>query len=155
MKTVVHNQTEFQVDTRRLERFCRELVDRTIHGQSLEELSLALVDDQEMSRLNDEYYGADGTTDVLAFPYEGDAEIVLNPYEYSRRTEEGNTTLNEEFVENLVHALLHLAGYDHTKPSDQGEHLRRQQAVVDQLKQRELPRLIYREGDDPTSAGKR
>lgn len=151
MKITLHNQTPFRVDGDHLKRFCSDLLKRIEYAPS-DELSLAMVDDREMRRLNEEYYGGEGTTDVLAFPYDTDAEIVLNPYEYRRRAEGNPSSLNEEFVKNLIHALLHLAGYDHTNPADQGAHVRRQGIVMEQMKQQGIPTLIEGEGDGSTSA---
>jgi len=101
-------------------------------------LSVALVDDDRMKELHESYYRKSGTTDVLTFDYEDDTlEIVLNPYQHARQAPDVGNTFNEEVAENLSHGYLHGQGYDHT--SDEGEHLRRQTDLMDELPDRVFP----------------
>jgi probable rRNA maturation factor len=77
------------------------------------ELGLALVEPEEIRRLKREHLGLDEETDALAFPIDGRDElppgvprqlgdIVLCPQ-----------VVGEEWRAPLVHAVLHLLGYDH------------------------------------------
>lgn len=135
----VHNATAYRVNEDAL----LEVLDRVrrrIEGV-LPEVSVAFVQDETMVRLHEEYYGEDGSTDVLAFPYGDDtAEIVINP-SYLRR-EAGTQPINRAVVDILVHAVLHLAGFDHTRGDDEGAHFDRQDAIMDRLQREELPRII-------------
>jgi probable rRNA maturation factor len=92
-------------------------------------LSVAFVSGTEIARLNREYRGIEGPTDVLSFPVDGvgDAagprelgDVVICP---------GHTSDLEEAV---VHGVLHLCGYDHE--SDDGEMLALQDRVMAELR---------------------
>lgn len=141
MALPVHNGTEFRIDSEAVAWVCGWVRDR-VDGIP-EKLSVAFVGDDPMRRHHERYYGEEGTTDVLAFPYEdGTAEVILNPYQHRRQVKQEDHTLNEEVVENLIHALLHLAGYDHTQPEDGGEHLRRQKTLLEGMRAGQMPLLI-------------
>lgn len=92
-------------------------------------ISVSLVDTQEMSRLNLEYRGREGPTNVLSFSQlEGESRggqphlwgdvVICEDRARDDALELGYTT--EEMVTYLlIHGILHLAGYDHTLPVDE------------------------------------
>jgi probable rRNA maturation factor len=109
------------------------------------ELSLVLVGDDEMSRLHEAYRSEPGTTDVLAFPYDGESmgEVeemlgylgdIIICYEQAARqaAQEGHST-GEELVLLAVHGTLHLLGYDDEVPEEKSRMWRQQQAIMERL----------------------
>jgi len=89
------------------------------------EISILCTDSDEMRRINRTYRGVDATTDVLSF--EGECllleeskrrycDIIIDTKQVFRQ--KGTNTYREEFWQVLIHALLHLAGYDHIRTSD-------------------------------------
>jgi probable rRNA maturation factor len=85
----------------------------------LEELSIALVGDRQMSDLHLRFVSIAGPTDVLTFPLELDdagsaisGEVVICVPEARRRTREHGTRLAHELLLYSIHGMLHLAGYD-------------------------------------------
>ena len=95
------------------------------------EAAVLLTDDEELQRLNHEFRHKDKPTNVLSFPmhmfYDGDFSGVL-PHDgehcflgdiaisYQRIHDESIEqvkTFKEHFTHILVHAFLHLLGYDH------------------------------------------
>jgi rRNA maturation RNase YbeY len=76
------------------------------------EVSLSLVDDREILKLNREFAGEDHATDVLSFeqdaPLAGDIVISV---EYAAR--QAKQPLADELLHLAVHGLAHLCGYDH------------------------------------------
>lgn len=137
----VTNRTDFKVRASGLEDLLELLESRLDSPPG--ELSFVFVGDEEISRLNVEYYGREGVTDVLAFPYEPDfAEIILNPYQHHRQADKFDNNLNQETVENIIHALLHLAGLDHTSEEDDGEHLDRQHNLMEYIGEQGFPEVI-------------
>jgi probable rRNA maturation factor len=92
-------------------------------------LSVELVDEERMQRLNREHRGTDRPTDVLAFPIDADAEVA-GPREL------GDVVIcpahTEDVVEAAVHGVLHLCGHDHD--GDEGEMLALQAEVMAELR---------------------
>lgn len=92
-------------------------------GLSRSELSVALVDDREIARLNGEWRARPTPTDVLSFSLvEGDfsehrggllGDVVISVETAARQAAERHRGLDDELARLLVHGLLHLVGHDH------------------------------------------
>lgn len=89
-------------------------------GLSKAELSIVLVSDPQIRRLNKLYRNKDKPTDVLSFPI-GEkvkgwlilGDIVISVDTARRQAKELGYSLEEELKRLLVHGLVHLLGYDH------------------------------------------
>ena len=87
------------------------------------ELSILLVDDEEMRNINREYRNIDRPTDVIAFAMrEGEfsevnrellGDVIISVDTAGRQAFERGVTVMEEVIFLLVHGILHLHGYDH------------------------------------------
>ena len=101
------------------------LAQRVLAGEGVEsgELGLAFVGPDESRALKSEHLGIDEATDALAFPIDGLDEVpdglprqlgdvVMCPH-----------VVGEEWQRPLVHALLHLVGYDHSAEMEAREEL--------------------------------
>ena len=101
-----------------------------------DELSVIFVDDSQMTEYNKSYLGRDDTTDVLAFPYnetneEGKfnlGDIIISAETAERQAKEFGHDFNYETDILMTHAMLHLAGYDHTR--DKGQMMKEQKRIV-------------------------
>jgi len=89
-------------------------------GLSKVELSIVLVSDAQIKRLNKLYRNKDKPTDVLSFPIGEKVEdwlilgdIVISVDTARRQAQELGYSLEEELKRLLVHGLVHLLGYDH------------------------------------------
>lgn len=89
------------------------------------EISLRCTDSLEMRRINRQYRGVDSTTDVLSFVGDslplGECELRICDIIIDTNQvflQKGQNTYKEEFWQVLIHSLLHLAGYDHTRTWD-------------------------------------
>lgn len=92
------------------------------------ELSLTLVTDAAIRRLNREWRHKDKPTDVLSFPAGeplpgavgprplGDIAISLDTA--ARAAKQNGTELEDELRLYLAHGLLHLLGFDHHRPGE-------------------------------------
>jgi len=104
------------------------LVRLGIHPDS--ELSISLVDEDEMSALHMRWMDEPGATDVLSFPMDevkphsassgpgmiGD--IDLCPSYAARQANEAGHSIQEELELLTVHGLLHLLGFDHREADE-------------------------------------
>ncbi|WP_243367214.1 rRNA maturation RNase YbeY [Fundidesulfovibrio soli] len=83
------------------------------------ELEVRFVDDVEIARLNREFLGLTGPTNVLSFPSEDPerpaylGEIALSVDALRREAALYGQDPREHLVRLLAHGILHLAGYDH------------------------------------------
>ena len=85
------------------------------------ELSVALVDDAVIHRVNRDYLSHDYPTDVISFLLEKsagpagdhlDGELVISTETALREAPHHGWSAHDELVLYVVHGLLHLCGYD-------------------------------------------
>ncbi len=101
-----------------------------IQTTALIELSIALVGDERMSDLHQQFLNIAGPTDVLTFPLDHDqigrptaGEVVICIPEARRRSAAEGTELGREVLLYALHGLLHLSGFDdRTKPGFRAMH---------------------------------
>lgn len=119
------------VDLARLEAQAAYLLDR-LHLDPDAELSIRLVDEEEMARLHVEWMDEPGPTDVLSFPMDdltaGDpagprvqgilGDIVLCPVVAERQGDAAGHPAQVEMALLLTHGVLHLLGHDHAEPEE-------------------------------------
>jgi probable rRNA maturation factor len=93
------------------------------------EVSLLFVDRASIAELNAHHMGADGPTDVLAFPIDLPGEtragepailgdVVLCPEVAQIQAAERGLSTEAEIELLVVHGLLHLLGHDHADPEE-------------------------------------
>lgn len=127
------------------------------------ELSLTLVSDRAMARLNRETFGRRGPTNVIAFPMDtvaeveaGDqglrhgsgpflnnsfqppavlGEVVISLETTRRQAEETGWPWEELFDFYLIHGILHLVGCDHDTPANEAAMTTRTWELMDRLKE--------------------
>lgn len=105
------------------------------------EISLSVVCDEDMRRINKEQRGKDYTTDVLSFPMlefslppgklppdtEGVppgiplflGDVIISCETCLRQAVEIGHSVQDEFLRLMVHGFLHLLGYDHERSGDE------------------------------------
>jgi pyridoxine 5-phosphate synthase len=124
--TIGYKSSRCPVDTRRLTRLSNWLLGQC--GVLDYNLSILLVDDQEITRLNSHYRNKDRPTNVLSFPFAEGADeslaslpikelgdIILSVDTALRESIEYGQTFHERMSWLLIHGLLHLLGYDHER----------------------------------------
>ena len=101
------------------------------------EMTLALVGDRTMQRINLEYRGVDLSTDVLSFSYVDEphtggvlGEIYVSPAVARRQAEEAGCPFAEEVARLCVHGTLHILSYEHDTASSRRRMLARQDRYV-------------------------
>lgn len=103
------------------------------------QMTVLLVDDDEMTGYNRRFLDREGPTDVLAFPVEqllpglvpehnpqgpplmiGD--VIISPAYVRRQADEHGVSFGSEMSLMVTHGILHLLGYDHGNDND-AEHM--------------------------------
>ena len=149
MSIEVANESGVAVDEQGLVRIARHVLDR-MGVSPLAELSLLLVDVEQMEKLHVRWMGEEGPTDVLAFPMDeldlrgsrgvghgsghgspvdGDDEsrpavlgdVVLCPEVAERQGRDAGHGTQAELQLLCTHGVLHLLGYDHAEPEEHAE----------------------------------
>jgi len=92
------------------------------------EISIHLIADTYMKRLNKMYGGRHGTTDVLTFVaqegftianhFEDLGDIFVSIPQIRRQAKLFNLSFREELYRMIIHGVLHAEGYDHKKKQD-------------------------------------
>ncbi len=150
MSIEVANESGAPADEAGLVRVARHVLDQ-MGVSALAELSLLIVDEEEMARLHQKWMGEPGPTDVLAFPMdeldlrgsrgvshgqlrgsgheEDDADVgptvlgdvVLCPPVAARQAAQAGHSEQDELDLLCTHGVLHLLGYDHDEPQEKQE----------------------------------
>lgn len=113
----------FDLSQKKLKQIVGFIVRRAKPEIKSAKLSLAVVGNQEIKRLNRIYRNKNKPTTVLAFPgqvqgfidIEGNdlGEIVISKDKCLELARQKKTTWRKEFLWLLTHGVLHLLGYDH------------------------------------------
>lgn len=148
MKIAIGNrQRRHRVEAKRI----RRLAERTLNALGFidSELSVTIVGDRTIRRLNREYRGFDKPTNVLSFPMsEGEfpdlnpqllGDVVISADTAYREAQEQGISFFERFGFLLLHGILHVTGYDHERSGEA-------EAQRMERKQRQLFKLLQGEG---------
>ena len=98
------------------------------------EISLSLVNDEEIHEINKQFRNIDRPTDVLSFPQltfeEGEeadvnengeivlGDIIISVDKAKEQAEEFGHSMKREMAFLAVHSMLHLMGYDHMEKDE-------------------------------------
>ncbi len=129
-------QTVQQVSREQLHQIADQIL-TFMQAPANSELSIALVDDAEIHKLNREYRGIDRSTDVLSFaqqealddqvvPLHAEntalpvllGDVILSTETTAIQAAERAQTFEQELYFLLTHGILHLLGYDHIHDED-------------------------------------
>jgi probable rRNA maturation factor len=105
------------------------------------EISVRLVGDAEMTRLNETYRGKKGATNVLSFPADLPPElelpllgdIVICAPVVAAEAEQQGKSASAHWAHMIIHGTLHLLGYDHIEEDDANTMEALESAILGQL----------------------
>src|SRR3989338_11685513 len=106
-------------------------------------VSIAIVGNQTIKKLNQIYRGKNQVTDVLSFS-EGDnrrlnlksstpiylGEVIICYQQAVKQAKQNGQTVFKELELLFIHGILHLLGYDHEKPRQTGVMRRLEQKIL-------------------------
>jgi len=111
------------------------------------ELSVSIVGDRAIRRLNRDYLARDCATNVISFSLrEGEwgeiscalGDVVISADTAERESQDGGIDFAERLIFLLLHGILHLCGYDHERS---GETMAREM----EQKEQKLFRMLKKE----------
>lgn len=97
------------------------------------DVNVIFVDNKTIRRLNKQFLGETGLTDVIAFPYETDevfGDIYISIPVARQNAKRFKEPYERELTRLVVHGLLHLLGYDDHLPNDYKRMWARQESLV-------------------------
>jgi probable rRNA maturation factor len=113
------------------------------------ELSISIVGDRSIRRINREYLAKDRPTNVISFSQqEGDCggmapgmlgDVIISADTSAREAEQGGMQPFDRLCFLLLHGILHLCGYDHERSGEE-------EALRMEKKEAELFRILKKEG---------
>ncbi|MBC2851595.1 rRNA maturation RNase YbeY [Cetobacterium sp. 8H] len=104
-------------------------------------LSVALVGNEDIQRINRDFRDKDQPTDVISFAYHETEDYMIGPYDtlgdiiislerVEEQCKEYNHSFRREFFYVLTHGMLHLLGYDHIDEEDKKEMRAREEEIL-------------------------
>lgn len=138
--------------TRMLIRRCCNAVLRSEKFEGSAEISVSLVDNEEIHTINKQHRNIDRPTDVLSFPLGENGEydinndtgakmlgdIIISVETAQAQSKEYGHSFQREMAFLTVHSMLHLLGYDHVNGGLEAVRMREKEEYV--LTQIGLPR---------------
>ena len=114
-------------------------------------LSVLIVDDREIQKINRDYLGKDSPTNVISFAMqEGEGQgvqphllgdVVISAETAARDANEAQVSFDSELYFLLLHGILHLLGYDHERGTEEDARLmeKRERELFSIIRQEFLP----------------
>lgn len=135
----INNLTSIAVD----EVFLKKIAEKVLKGEKKEgELSVALVGNERIKELNNNYRKKNRVTDVLSFSekevlvpdfpsleakFSRLGEVVICLSEVKKNAKNFKLTFEKELARILIHGVLHLLGYDHEKDKKGAENMQKKE----------------------------
>ena len=128
------------IDVASLRKKAQRLLDAA--GESKSVLSITLVGDAAIRKLNREYRNVDRPTDVLSFPLEEAAQrngvrrprvlgdVVISLQTARRQAKDYGAPLEREIERLLIHGILHLLGHDHHHKEERDRMVREERRLA-------------------------
>ena len=109
------NYTKFSfTDTNRLKRWIVSSV--KAEGFLVDNISLFIITDNELSKINKEFLSHTTLTDIITFNYSKDKALLCEIYISSERVLENakifSVTPEKEMLRVMIHGILHCCGYN-------------------------------------------
>ncbi len=130
----IYNETGARINRAVLACIARRIL--KLESVSAATISVVLVDNREITRLNEEYLSHSGPTDVIAFRYEEEAlqgDVFVSYEQAGRQAAIYTVSLNNELARLMIHGLLHLIGHEDDTPARRAAMHRRENRYLAEL----------------------
>ena len=128
---IVQRRAGKQFSIRKMKKIALTILE--LFAENNAELSVALIGNVEMKKLNAKYREKDYPTDVLAFPIEGVVpkearllgDVIISVEQAVEQAKARGHTSEQELITLLIHGVAHLLGYDHERSAREARAMRR------------------------------
>ena len=148
MNLLIANNTKEELDLDLITEKAQKTIEEVLRVEKIEEnaeVSLSIVDKDQINILNRDYRSVDRPTDVLSFPMDeegfdeegnpilllGDIVICLDVAK-DQAIDFGHS-LEREIMYLICHSTLHLLGYDHIEEDDKREMRSKEKEIMKNL----------------------
>jgi probable rRNA maturation factor len=146
MSVFLANEQAMDVDVAELRGLAELVLSEEGYPPSTE-LTILLVEDQEMAVYNQRFLGREGPTDVLAFPVEHlipglvpdldendpplmTGDVVIAPAYVAGQADRVGASFSDEMALMVTHGILHVLGYDHERDDEAALMERRERELL-------------------------
>ena len=146
MDVLFENNTNEEINYKLIEKVISEAL-RYEGVNDNTEVSVTMVDNEEIRKINNKFRNIDRATDVLSFPlidfdneslpddgskiYLGD--IIISIERAKEQAKEYGHSIDREIGFLTAHSMLHLLGYDHMVPEEEKEMFTKQEEILNNL----------------------
>lgn len=146
MDVLFENNTNEEINYKLIEKVISEAL-RYEGVNDNTEVSVTIVDNEEIRKINNKFRNIDRATDVLSFPlidfgneslpddgskiYLGD--IIISIERAKEQAKEYGHSIDREIGFLTAHSMLHLLGYDHMVPEEEKEMFAKQEEILNNL----------------------
>ena len=142
MDVLFENNTNEEINYKLIEKVISEAL-RYEGVNDNTEVSVTIVDNEEIRKINNKFRNIDRATDVLSFPLidfdneslpDDGSKIYLGDIIISiERAKEYGHSIDRETGFLTAHSMLHLLGYDHMVPEEEKEMFAKQEEILNNL----------------------
>ncbi len=149
MNILFENNTDFDFDLSK-KQLLNSVIEETLKYENFTqdvEISLTIVTNDEIQKINSKFRNIDRPTDVLSFPLidfangeEPDftetvilGDIVISIEKAISQAEEYGHSLERELGFLTAHSMLHLLGYDHIEPEEEKIMFAKQKEILNNI----------------------
>lgn len=146
MDVLFENNTNEEINYKLIEKVISEALRYECVNDNTE-VSVTIVDNEEIRKINNKFRNIDRATDVLSFPlidfdneslpddgskiYLGD--IIISIERAKEQAKEYGHSIDREIGFLTAHSMLHLLGYDHMVPEEEKEMFAKQEEILNNL----------------------
>ena len=146
MDVLFENNTNEEINYKLIEKVISEAL-RYEGVNDNTEVSVTIVDNEEIRKINNKFRNIDRATDVLSFPlidfdneslpddgskiYLGD--IIISIERAKEQAKEYGHSIDREIGFLTAHSMLHVLGYDHMVPEEEKEMFAKQEEILNNL----------------------
>lgn len=145
MEVYIDNRQDFINIDEKIENLLKDVVRESllIEGIGLDyEVSISLVNNIEIKKLNNDYREINEVTDVLSFPIEEDmiipvpllGDIIISIEKALEQAKDFQHSIVRELAYLTAHSMFHLMGYDHIDEEGKTKMREKEKEVMKKLK---------------------